>query len=395
MKVVQIALKDLLISLRDRKAIALIILMPIVLIAVLGVCLSSMFSQGSGVNIEKFGIAIVDSDGKDQAKQFKDFLSSGDMKKMIEINEMGYEDALDKVRKGDMPAAIVIPEGYSTGIHNGNTVELKIYKDPGSPLRAEIVESLVKSYSGVGSSLIGSIEAAAQVFNEYGADVSPVIPNIMKSTENIDMKFSEDNVKKNDSVSSMQYYAAAMLVMYIMFVGMLGTSSIIEEKEDKTLMRMMSAAVSKRQILTGKVLGLVMLGIFDVSVLILFTRLVLNVSWGNSIGGLAILSLSMIFAASGLAMLIASVFKTSSAANSASPPIIMIMSFLGGSMIPVYIMPPMLQNVAKITLNNWALNGYLKLMLNNGIQCAVIPSIVMIIMGVVFLTIGIMRLRLD
>lgn len=395
MKILSIAVKDLLVILKDKKAMSLIILMPIVLIVVLGVCLSSMFNEGSGISINKFDIAIVNNDGGEYAKNFIEFISSEDIKKMIEVKDMTYSDAEDMVKKGDIPAAIIIPEGYSKSVEDGKQAELQILKDSGSQLRAQVVESLVKSYTGVGSAIIGSIDAAVSVFNDYNADGHMIVPDIVSSIENVDISISEDNVKKSDTISAMQYYAAAMLVMYILFVGMLGTGSIIEEREQKTLMRIMSASVSKAQILAGKVIGLIMLGIFDVSVLILFTKFVFNVNWGNSMGGIIVLSLSMIFASSGLAMMIASLFKSSKAVNSAGPPIVMVMSFLGGSMLPIYVMPQVLQSIAKVTLNNWALNGYLNLMLNNGFQAVVTPSIIMCGMGIVFLIIGILRLRLE
>lgn len=395
MKIIDIALKDLLITLKDKKAMALIVLMPILLIIVLGVSLSSMFNQGSSVSIKKFPLALVDKDGGEYAKNFKEFLDSEDIKKMIEVKDLSFEAAIDNVKKGDIPAAIIIPEGYSSAVQKGNRAELQILKDPGSPLKTQVVESLVKSYTGVGSAITGSVDAAVKTFAEYNADPNMVIGDIIKFSQNININLNEDNVKKKDTMSSMQYYAAAMLAMYILFVGMLGTSSIIEEREQKTLMRLMSAAVSKSQILAGKVLGLFMLGIFDVSILILFTKFVFNVNWGNSIGGLVVLSLSMIFAASGLSMLIASLFKTSKAVMAANPAIVIVMSLLGGSMLPVYIMPPVLQDIAKITLNNWALKGYLSLMLNNGFDTIVMPSIVLLAMGIVFLAAGIFRLRLE
>jgi ABC-type multidrug transport system permease subunit len=73
----------------------------------------------------------------------------------------------------------------------------------------------------------------------------------------------------------------------------------------------------------------------------------------------------------------------------------MVMSFLGGSMFPIYAMPPALQAVSKITLNNWALRGCLSLMLNNGIGSIVTPLIILCAMGAAFLGAGILRLKFE
>lgn len=395
MKIISIAFKDLLITLKDRKALALIILMPIVLIFVLGMSLSYVFKD-NGVTVKRFDVAVVDNDGGNYAGHFMDFLKSEDIKKMINLKELSMDEAMGKVKNGDLPAVIVIPEGYSSDVKEGRKTSINIFTDPGSPMRAEIVESLVKSYTGVGSSVEGAIDAAVDVFDEYNLDGHMIAAKIVEAAGSSgSVEFKESNLNRKQGLSAMQYYSAAMLAMYILFVGMLGTSSIMEEREQKNLLRLMSTTVSKRSILAGKVLGLFLLGIFDVSVLILFTRLVFGVSWGNSIIGLIVLSCAMIFAASGFAMFIASMFKTLKAMDSASPPMIMVMSFLGGSMYPIFQMPPVIQTAGKLTLNNWAMRGYFNLMLGNGFNSVITNSVVLLAMGAAFLTLGVCRLSLD
>ena len=398
MKILSIAIKDLLITLKDKKALALITLMPIVLILVLGMCLSSAFNQGSDYSIKKFPVAIANMDKGEYAKNIIDFFSSDDIKEMIDLKEVDESEAIDRVRKGEFPAAVIIPEGYSKAVEEGRETELKVFKDPGSSLRSQIVESLVKSYTGVSSAIQGAMDASVTVFKNYNLDgrmIAQGIVDTVNSGDSEKTEFKESGLKRTETLSSIQYYSAAMLVMYILFVGMIGVSSIMEEREQKTLQRLMSTEVTKAQILSGKLLGLFILGVFDVSVLIIFTKYVFKVSWGNSILGLVILSAAMIFAASGLAMLIASVFKTSKAVDSFTPILIMVISFLGGSMFPIMSMPPILQSLGSITLNSWALKGYLALMMNSGIGAIVTPVIVLCAMGIVFLGTGIARLRLE
>jgi ABC-2 type transport system permease protein len=130
-------------------------------------------------------------------------------------------------------------------------------------------------------------------------------------------------------------------------------------------------------------------------ILILFTHFAFGVDWGNSLGGLIVLSLAMIFAACGFGMFIATIFKSSKAVNSMSPAMVMVMAFIGGSMFPLFALPPVLQTVSKITLNNWALRGYMSIMLGDGINSIITPVIVLCVMGTAFLTAGISRLRLN
>jgi ABC-2 type transport system permease protein len=395
MRILSIAFKDFLIILKDKKALAHIVLMPIALILVLGMALSSAFKQ-TGVSINKFEVAFVDNDRGDMTGYLKGFLESEEVKKMINIKEMSESEALDLVKKGDMAAAIVLPEGFSKSVNEGMEGKIQVYQDPGSPMKGKIVESLIKSFTGVTSAVQTSVSAVGPVFRQYNLDGHMILPEVMKSIGNdSSVEVKETDVEKKRSLSAIQYYSAAMLVMYILFVALLGTTSIIEERENKTLLRLMSTTVKKSTILSGKLLGLVFLGIVDVLILMLFTRLAFGVDWGNSLGGLIILSLAMIFAASGFGMFIATIFKSSKAVNSMSPAMVMVMAFIGGSMFPLFALPPVLQTLSKLTLNNWALRGYLGIMLGDGINSIITPVIVLCAMGTVFLAAGISRLRLD
>lgn len=394
MRLFSIAWKDFMVYVTDKRSVALIVLMPIVLILVLGVCLSTVFNN-NGINIESFKVAVVDKDKNQFSAQFIEFLKSEDIKKLVTVIEIPEAEARDRVSKGKIPALIVLPEGYSNAIHEDREAKMELYLDPGDAFKGKIVESLVKSYSGVTAAVHGASDAADTVFKGYGLNGNLITPAVIKTINEIGgTDFAESTVQKKQSLSAMQYYSAGILVMYILFVGMLGTISVIEEREQRTLLRLMSTTVSRGVILSGKLLGLYFLGVFDVAVLILFTKFVFGVDWGNSIPGLVVLSGAMIFAACGLSMLIASLMKTARAVGAVNPVIVMLLSMLGGSMMPLFVMPPVMQTISKITLNNWALNGYISLMFHNGFQSIVTPSLVLCGMGCIFLTIGIMRLKL-
>jgi len=395
MTLFSIAWKDFVVYVKDKRTIALIILMPIVLILVLGVCLSTVFNN-NGMGIKSFEVAVVNKDHGQFAAQFIDFLETDDIKKLVKVIQIPEAEARYRVSEGKIPALIVLPEGYSEATKADREAMMELYLDPGDAFRGKIVEGLVKSYSGVLDVVHGSSDAAGTVFKDYGLDGHLIIPALLKTIGgSTGGGYAESIVQKKQSLSAMQYYSAGILVMYILFVGMLGTISVIEEREQKTLLRLMSTTVSPGVILSGKLLGLFFLGVFDVAVLILFTRFAFGVDWGSSVSGLIILSGAMLFAACGLSMLIASLMKTARAVGAVNPVIVMLLSLLGGSMMPLFIMPPVMQALSKVALNNWALQGYLSLMLHNGFQSIVTPVLVLCAMGTVFLGAGIMRLKLN
>lgn len=397
MKIVSIAIKDLRITLKDKKAMAQILLFPLVLIFVLGLALSSLFSTANDTpTIKTFEIALVDQDGGTGATALKDFLAIEEVAKVMTYEEMTEVDASAAVKKGDLPAYILLPKGYSDAVAAGEQTTLRLVEDPGSTMKGQIVESILKSYTDSTSAVSGVVASTNTSFEQYKLDGHMVLPEVMKVMDSeTPLTVAKKLAPGEKILEAIQYYAAGMLVMFIMFVGMLGTNAIIEEREQKTLMRLMGTTVTKKEILTGKLLGLMILGALDVFILIMFTNVFFKVDWGTDIVGLVVLSLAMIFAAAGLAMFLASVFKSSKAVDSVNPVLIMILSFIGGSMYPIYAMPESMQTMSKFTLNNWALRGYMDLMLGKGLEAITMSLVVLVGMGAVFLVAGISRLRLN
>jgi ABC-2 type transport system permease protein len=65
-------------------------------------------------------------------------------------------------------------------------------------------------------------------------------------------------------------------------------------------------------------------------------------------------------AASSLGMLLASICRSRAQLAGISTVVILVMSALGGSMMPRFIMPVFVQEMGKVTFNSWAVEGYLE-----------------------------------
>lgn len=394
MKILYISFKDLLITLKDKKSMALIVLMPIVLIFVLGLGLSSEF-KSTNVTIDKFDAAVADNDNGIYSKELKNILKSKEVSKMINYKKMGEASAKAKIKNGQLPVLIVIPKEYSKNIMAGKKTSIKIYSDPGDTVDSKIVESFVKSYTGDVSSVEAAVKASNGQLKNYKLDGHMIINKLITQTKNSSSTLTESSLKAKNKLSAMQYYSAAMLAMYILFVASLGTTSMLEEREDGTLKKLFTTTASKFEIFCGKVLGVFFLGVFDVIILISFTKIAFKVDWGNSLSGLIVLSLTMIFASCGFSIFLSLIFKTAKSVSLTSSVIIMIMSFIGGSMFPLSQMPAVMQTASKFVLNNWALRGYLSLMMGSSISSIITPSIVLVVIGSLLLLCGTFKFKFD
>jgi linearmycin/streptolysin S transport system permease protein len=73
---------------------------------------------------------------------------------------------------------------------------------------------------------------------------------------------------------------------------------------------------------------------------------------------LIVMILSTAFACGSFGIFIASIAKTRKQVESFSTLIILIMSAIGGSMVPIFIMPTIMQKIAVFSVNYWGIQGF-------------------------------------
>jgi ABC-2 type transport system permease protein len=103
--------------------------------------------------------------------------------------------------------------------------------------------------------------------------------------------------------------------------------------------------------------------------MLLVGTFVFGAAGADGISGLAALGIMVLataFAAMGIAMALASLVTTERQVDTVSTLVILMMSALGGSWMPIFIMPDWMQVVARGTVNFWAIEGFHNVTVKNG-----------------------------
>ena len=85
------------------------------------------------------------------------------------------------------------------------------------------------------------------------------------------------------------YMAPGMALLFLMYTVSYGGRSILQERSQGTLPRLMISPTSNTQVLGGKVLGIFLMGVAQVGILILASTIFFRVQWGDSLGVLALI----------------------------------------------------------------------------------------------------------
>ena len=117
MKLLWIGLKDLSITVRDRKALLILVAMPMILISILGMALAPVFSGSP--ELARVDVAFVDNDQGQVSRELKEAFTSKRLRELVALKVMDEAEARRKVKMGDLAAAIVLPKGFTENIRAG------------------------------------------------------------------------------------------------------------------------------------------------------------------------------------------------------------------------------------------------------------------------------------
>jgi ABC-2 type transport system permease protein len=155
-------------------------------------------------------------------------------------------------------------------------------------------------------------------------------------------------------------YAAGIAVMFLLFGATGGGGAFLEERENRTLDRLLSTRLSMDQLLLGKWFYITIIGVIQVTVMFAWAQAVFAVDLLGHLGGFIVMTVVTASAAAAFGLLLATLCKTRGQLNGLSVILILTMSALGGSMVPRYVMSERLQQFGLLTFNAWALDGYNK-----------------------------------
>lgn len=399
MIILKIALKDLkLIFIRDKKSLLVLLLMPIILIMIIGSALTKSFTQDT--LIKKFTIGIVNNDNGELSSIFVNKILRENMSSMVDTFYVNETKANTMLKNKTAPVIIYIPQNFTQDIHNNVHTKITLKSNLNNKLQSTIIETVTKNYTDNISSNFAAVNAIKDSLKnnnippQESSNENNMMLELQKKTSNDLLKFQETNRERSKSVSSMQYYSAGLMIMFLLFGAIQGSRLIVDEREKRTLSRIMYAIPSKFHLIVGKLLGLFLLCLTQVVILIVATSILFNVSWGNIVP-LILVTCCTVFTAASLGIAIASIAKTAKAADSIGSIVVWLFSVIGGGMIPIFIMPNILKQLSKITLNNWATSAYIDLMMGSSISHILPNCLILLVMGLIYLTIGIIRFKVQ
>ncbi|MBN2275920.1 MAG: ABC transporter permease [Bacteroidales bacterium] len=160
---------------------------------------------------------------------------------------------------------------------------------------------------------------------------------------------------KNGSIVHVVAGTSVMMLLFSM-AGIGG--SLLDEKQEGMLKKLLCSPMHPDTILFGKMLYANIISIIQLIIMFIFAWLVFGLPIIHHLPSLAIMILATAYACSGFGIVLASFAKTGRQVQALSTIIVLVMSGIGGSMVPVFVMPEIMQKIAVVSVNYWGIHGF-------------------------------------
>jgi len=159
-------------------------------------------------------------------------------------------------------------------------------------------------------------------------------------------------------VNHVAYYAGAVAVLFVLFSAATGAVSLLEERDSGIVDRVLAGPGRFAVLIYGKFLFLTLQGFVQIGVIFVVAWIGYGVDLPANLGPWSAITLVTGAAAAGIGLVVATACATVRQAQNLASVAILLASALGGSMVPRFLMPRLLQDVGWATPNTWAIEAY-------------------------------------
>jgi ABC-2 type transport system permease protein len=419
--------KELLLLRRDLAGLLVIFLMPVVLVVVVTLVQQNVLQTMGGT---KTKVLFLDRDKQTVGPKLEEALNKVDtleIVKELKGRAIDVEAFKDLVAKGEYQFAVIVPEGTTgtfiqkakqaarNSLSSGDTrkispenksvtvPDLTVYFDPTltETVRTSVTGSLEKALIGIETD--EKIKAFAallplEIETSLKKAMGPMWSDEMKKTfpvfritwDKTPIMIVRENTaqlgKQAKTPTTVQQNVPAWTLFGMFFIVVPLGGSLLRERQGEMLVRLLTMPQSCLTILGGKIISYLMICIVQFLLIMVVGRFFLPLlgtpvlDMGSSPAAIVLITFASALAACGYGILLGTMARTYEQASTFGAVSVVIAAALGGIMVPVFVMPPLMQKISLFSPLSWGLNAFLDVFVRGGNVLSVLPDVALLVL---------------
>lgn len=392
MRILDLALKDLLQISRDWKTFLFLLAMPIAFTFVFGFAFGGFGNANQQTDL-RLPIGIIDQDrpgGKYNSLMLELLNKSDVIRAELISGEIQLEEMEQWVTEGELAAVIIIPVGFSDNLLSDTHLPLETILNSdtyaGATAQNAIQSAVNRLVNAIGAAQFSvQVQERQQPFEGEAARktafdkaLNQAIAAWEQPPFKIVSRQSGDN-EKDPSTNAFTRSSPGMMVQFAI-AGLIGAAEILVlERKSGSLKRLLTTATSRWDILFGHFLAMFLMIFMQIAILIIFAQVFLEVSYLRApLATLLVAVCTALFTAS-MGLLIGTLAKNPEQAVVMSLIPMFILSGLGGAWVPLELTSQTFQTIGHFTPIAWAMDGFQNIVMRGmGMESVLLPGAVLL-----------------
>ena len=292
---------------RDRLALFFLVLLPVVIIAIIGITFGDAAS-------ERLPVGIVDEGAGPLGDELRAALEASPA-----LDPRAYDDtdALGKaVRRGVVSAGVVLPAGYDQALRAGRQAEVTFVVDQTRPAPAPVRSAVAAAVARQAA----AVRAAQFTAETAGVPFDTALARARAMSalpEQVRVEATTIGGRQDALPTGFNYTAPANLVLFVFITSLAGAASLIEARRLGVTRRMLATPTTTSTILFGEALSRFAVALLQGMIIFGVGWLVFGVDWGDPPAAL-LLVVTFALVGTGVGMLGGSVLRNAEQASSST-----------------------------------------------------------------------------
>jgi ABC-2 type transport system permease protein len=373
-RILDIALKDLVQLSRDFKTFMFLLLMPVIFTFLFGYAFGGF---GGDETDSRVPVGYMSLDDSWVTDALHDLLAAS---KVIRLDENVFRSASDLeklVADGDLAAAIIVPDGYGRAVLKDKTARLTVIADSGTQAWTTIQAELLSA----ASRLDGAVRTAT-IMEQIDAERVPfeyAFEQTLSAWEDPPIAVSETSspaIEKAGGQSSSLAHTSPGMMLQFAIAGLLTAAQVIvTERKSRTMQRLLTTATRRVHIVLGHYLAIFLLIFTQFTILIAFGQLALKVDYLRVPAATMLVAFSAALCISALGLLIGILARTEEQAIIFSLIPMFVFAGLGGAWVPLEFTGATFRAIGHLSPVAWAMDGFENIVARGlGFESVLLPA---------------------
>ena len=350
-----IARKDLRQRIRDRSALAIGLIAPVAIAAVMSLAFR-------GAETFHFALGVVDNDHGPVASALMQSLRQPELKRLVSVRFLpDLAKAAGDVKNRKVAAALVIPTGFSAAAAGSAPANVQVLSSVNNTIAASVTQSIASSFvAQINADRLSVATAiAAGAPPSRLADLAVAASKLQMPMQAAPRSLGAHPIK------AISYFAPAMAIFFLFFTISFTARSFFVDRGQGMIERMRAAPIRPLEILLGKALSVFVFGVVSLTMIAVVTSLLFGADWGDPVAAAAI-CVAMVISVVCLTALVIGIARSQRQADGIASAVVFLLALLGGNFVFISAAPPLLRKLSLFTPNGWALRALTDLSTTGG-----------------------------